>query len=268
MSARVRAGDSTDLADLAGRTALVTGAGDVGACIANALAIHGAGAVAVVDLDRERSEAVAAEVEREGVRGLAIEADLTDPTSAAEILRRAEAFGRPIDILVNNAGIPPGYFKDQRALRPFLETRPGDWQPLLRLNLEAILHLMHAFVGPMVEQRWGRVITIVSDAARAGDRNMAVYAASKGGTSAFMRSLASEVGCSGVTVNCVSLGTIWRSPEDPGEDDLRRAARDYPLGRYGRREDVASMVTFLASDAAGWITGQVYGVNGGYTYGL
>jgi len=71
-----------------------------------------------------------------------------------------------------------------------------------------------------------------------------------------------------VTVNCVSLATIWRSPEDPSEDDLRRAARDYPLGRYGTREDVASMVTFLASDAAGWITGQVYGVNGGYTYGL
>ena len=261
-------GDSTDLADMAGRTALVTGAGDVGACIARTLATHGAGAIAVVDLDRQRAKAVAAEVESQGVRGLAIEADLTDSASAEQILRRAESLGRPIDVLVNNAGIPPDYFKGERALRPFLETRPEDWQPLLRLNLEAVLHLTHALVGPMVEQRWGRVITIVSDAARAGDRNMAVYAASKGGTSAFMRSLASEVGRSGVTVNCVSLGTIWRSPEDPGEDDLRRAARDYPLGRYGTREDVASMVTFLASDAAGWITGQVYGVNGGYTYGL
>lgn len=268
MSGQDRVGASTDLADLAGRTALVTGAGDVGACIANTLARHGAGAVVVVDLDKGRAEAVAAEVEAQGVHGMAIDADLTDPDSAPEIRRRVESRGHPIDILVNNAGIPPDYFTGERALRPFIETRSEDWGPLLRLNLEALLHMTHALVAPMVERRWGRVITIVSDAARTGDRNMAVYAASKGGASAFMRSLASEVGRSGVTANCVSLGTIWRQAEEPGEDDLRRARRDYPLGRYGTREDVASMVTFLASDAAGWITGQVYGVNGGYAFGL
>ena len=89
-----------------------------------------------------------------------------------------------------------------------------------------------------------------------------------GGAAAFTRSLASEVGRSGVTANCVSLGTIWRSPSPPDEQALARVRRDYPVGRYGTREDVAGMVAFLASDAASWITGQVYGVNGGYAYGL
>jgi 2-hydroxycyclohexanecarboxyl-CoA dehydrogenase len=257
-----------DLAHLNGRIALVTGAGDVGACLARSLAQHGAGAVAVVDLDGARAEAAVAEIEEEGVRGLAIEADLTAPGAPAEIRRRAETLGGPVDILVHNAGIPPNYFSSGRGLRPFLETQPDDWAPLLKLNLEAVLALSHEIVPPMIERGWGRVIAIVSDAARTGDRNMAVYAAAKGGTAAFMRSLASEVGRSGVTANCVSLGTIWRAEEAPTEEDLRRAARDYPLARYGSREDVASMVTFLASDAAGWITGQVYGVDGGYTYGL
>jgi 3-oxoacyl-[acyl-carrier protein] reductase len=128
--------------------------------------------------------------------------------------------------------------------------------------------MTHGFVGPMVDREWGRVVTIVSDAARVGDRNMAVYAAAKGGASAFMRSLASEVGRSGVTANCVSLGTIWRSPMPPDEKMMERARRSYPLGRYGTPDDVAAMVAFLGSDAAGWITGQVYGVNGGYSYGL
>ncbi len=172
------------------------------------------------------------------------------------------------DILVHNAGIPPDYFTRERGLLPFLETRPEDWGPLLQLNLEAVLALTHAMVPTMLERGWGRVVSIVSDAARTGDRNMAVYAAAKGGTAAFMRSLASEIGRSGVTANCVSLGTIWRRPEPPSDEDLRRAARDYPLARFDSPEDVASMVTFLASDAAGWITGQVYGVDGGYTYGL
>jgi len=258
----------TDLGDVAGHTALVTGAGDVGAEIALTLARHNAGAVAVVDLDRERAEAVAAQVDATGGRGLAFTADITNAESVAALADEVAARGQPFDILVHNAGMPPGYFSSGRALQPFLETQPEDWQPLLRLNLDAILLMTRAFVAPMLDGGWGRVITIVSDAARTGDRNMAVYAAAKGAAAAFMRSLATEVGPHGVTVNCISLGTLWRNPEPPDEQALRRAARHYPLGRYGSTDDVAAMVTFLASESAGWITGQVYGVNGGYTYGL
>jgi 2-hydroxycyclohexanecarboxyl-CoA dehydrogenase len=258
----------TDLGSLNGRGVLVTGAGDVGSGIAEMLARHGAERVAIVDLDRDRAERAAARVDAVGSRGVALIADLTQRDSVAKLATEASETAGPIDILVHNAGIPPDYFKGDRALKPFLETEPEDWAPLLRLNLEAVLHVTHAFVTPMIERGWGRVITIVSDAARTGDRNMAVYAAAKGGAAAFMRSLASEVGQFGVTANCVSLGTIWRSEEPPDDRALARVAREYPLGRYGTVEDVASMVTFLASDSASWITGQVHGVNGGYSYGL
>jgi 3-oxoacyl-[acyl-carrier protein] reductase len=262
-------GHTQDLADLKGRVALVTGAGQVGQALAVSLARHNASAVAVVDLSKERAEHVAGEVEAAGARGLPLVADLTDPESVAEMTDAAGALGRPIDILVNNAGMPPGFFSNPgEAIRPFVEQLPEHWAPLLRLNLDAVLSVTHAFIGDMIEQRFGRVISIVSDSARTGDRNMAVYAAAKGGTAAFMRSLASEVGPHGVTVNCVSLSTLWRSPDPPGEEQLRRMARHYPLGFYGDVSDVAAMVTFLASDAARWITGQTYGVNGGYAYGL
>ena len=257
-----------DLADLAGRSALVTGAGDVGATIARALAEHGAGLVAVVDLDEKRASGVAEEIEALGAKALPLVANLTDPESVAKLPEAVAAAGASIEILVNNAGMPPNFFEAGRGLAPFADSDPADWSPLLELNLDAVLRLTHAFVRPMIEQEWGRVITIVSDSARVGDRNMAVYAAAKGGASAFMRSLASEVGRFGVTANCVSLGTIWRGEEPPDERMTKAAQRNYPLGRYGTADDVASMVAFLASDAANWITGQVYGVNGGYTYGL
>ncbi|MFK7894552.1 MAG: SDR family NAD(P)-dependent oxidoreductase [Myxococcota bacterium] len=258
----------TDLADLKGRTALVTGAGDVGSEIALRLARHGAGQVAVVDLDAARAEKVAGQIKAAGARGIPLVADLTNPDEVSRLPRAIEEAGATVDILVNNAGMPPNFYEQGKGRSPFVESDPGDWAPLLDLNLDAVLRMTHAFVPQMIEREFGRVITIVSDSARVGDRNMAIYAAAKGGASAFMRSLASEVGPFGITANCVSLGTIWRSPEPPEGRVAKAAERLYPLGRYGEVEDVSSMVTFLASDAAKWITGQVYGVNGGYTYGL
>lgn len=260
--------EQTDLANLAGRSALVTGAGDVGSALALALAQHGAGLVAIVDLDEARVTDLARQIEAAGARALPLVADLTDAAAVAQLPVAVSEAGASIDILVNNAGMPPGYFSKGRGLSPFVDSDPGDWAALLDLNLDAVLRVTHGFLRPMIESGWGRVITIVSDSARVGDRNMAVYAAAKGGSSAFMRSLASEVGPSGITANCVSLGTIWRSSEPPDERAMKAAKRFYPLRRYGTVEDVASMVTFLASDAANWITGQVYGVNGGYSYGL
>ena len=187
-------GRAEDLADLSGRSALVTGAGDVGASIALALANHGAGCVAVADLDARRAETVAEQVAATGARGIPLAADLTDPDDVAGMAARLGELDVPIEILVNNAGMPPGFFEAGRGRSPFAESDPADWAPLLDLNLEAVLRVTHAFVRPMIERSWGRVITIVSDSARVGDRNMAVYAAAKGGASAFMRSLASEVG--------------------------------------------------------------------------
>jgi 3-oxoacyl-[acyl-carrier protein] reductase len=97
---------------------------------------------------------------------------------------------------------------------------------------------------------------------------MTAYAAAKAGAAGFMRSLATEVGRSGVTANCVSLGTIWRSEEPPTPEQLKKTFRRYPLAGPGYPRDVAALVAFLASDAARWVTGQVYPLNGGYSYAL
>jgi 3-oxoacyl-[acyl-carrier protein] reductase len=117
----------------------------------------------------------------------------------------------------------------------------------------------------MVERRWGRVITIVSDAARTGERNMALYAAAKAAAAAFSRSVALEVARDGVTCNCVGLGSI-AGPRRT-EDELARAARRYPVGRLGRPDDVGPAVLYLASEEAAWVTAQTLTVDGGYAPG-
>jgi 3-oxoacyl-[acyl-carrier protein] reductase len=173
-----------------------------------------------------------------------------------------------VQILVNNAGMPPGFFDGGQAIKPFLDTSPDEWEPVIRLNLYGVMYVSHAFVPGMVDAGWGRVITIVSDAGRTGDAMMAPYAASKAGAAGFMRSLATEVGKHGVTANCISLGTLWRNETAPTEEQLRKISRTYPVGRPGYPHDVAALIQFLASDASGWITGQVYPLNGGYSYAL
>ena len=143
----------------------------------------------------------------------------------------------------------------------------------MRLNLGAILHVTHAYLAPMVEQRWGRIVTIVSDAGRKGERYQAIYGAAKAGAMGFIRSLAAEVGRYGVTANCV----VARRRCGPGpteaaiarDPDLeRRLSRAYPCPRLGVPADVAPLVTLLCSDAGAWITGQVYPVDGGYVSAL
>ena len=149
--------DSGDLADLGGRTALVTGAGQVGATLAVTLARHGAGAVAIVDIDRARAEEVAAQVDAAGAKGLALQAELTDPVSVQAMAEAAGALGRPIDILVNNAGMPPGFFDDPaRAMRPFAEQAPTDWAPLHELSKnhvqddELVFTSLHYLIAPAI----------------------------------------------------------------------------------------------------------------------
>jgi NAD(P)-dependent dehydrogenase (short-subunit alcohol dehydrogenase family) len=177
---------------------------------------------------------------------------------------------QPMQILVNNAGLPAGFMGGSFNLRPFAETEPEEWEPVIQLNLYGVLRVTRAVLPAMIDSGWGRVITIVSDAGRTGDPNVAAYAAAKAGAAGFMRSLASEVGKYHLTANCISLGTLWR-PEDesaPSPEFLQRLGRHYPAGRPGYPQDVANLVLYLASNAAEWITGQVYPLNGGYSYAL
>ncbi len=245
---------------IGGRVALVTGAGaGVGRAIALQLARAGA-AVWVNDLHAERAEKVCAEIGEEGGEARPVVADVCD----REAVVRMHTETGPLDILVNNAGIPP----EGITVKPFVETGPEDWDPLIRLNLAAVLGVTRAYLPGMIERRWGRILTVTSDAGRRGERKQVVYGAAKAAAMGFSRGLAAEVGRHGVTVNCIALGTmrhgalaeaIERHPELGA-----RLARAYPVGRLGEVEDPAPLAVLLCSDAASWITGQVYPVDGGY----
>lgn len=259
-----------DLIDLSGQVAVVTGAGqNAGRAIALELAKHNCGGVAVNDFVGERAEAVAEEIRAMGVPAIAVPFDVCD-LEAAKAANAAitEKLGAAT-VLVNNAGMAgPG-----GSLRPtlnFWEEDPANWQRYLGTNLYGVYNCCFAFVPNMVEAKRGRIVTIVSDSGRTGEPKLAVYASAKAGAQGFIRSLAKELGRYGVTSNAVSLSSLM--PDMPEEqlaqvmqsDHAKKQLSQYTIRRYGKSTDVAALVTFLCSDAAGWITGQTYPLNGGY----
>ncbi|HWB65637.1 MAG TPA: SDR family oxidoreductase [Mycobacteriales bacterium] len=249
------------------RVALVTGAGaGVGRAVALRLARDGrAGTVVVNDLDETRAKAVAEEVSALGATGLAVPADVTDWQAVGEMVGRIQSAVGDVAILVNNAGVPadialvPG--------RPFAESEPAEWAPWLRLNLDAVLMCTRAVLPAMLAANWGRIVTVVSDAARVGEAGMIAYSTGKAGAAGFMRAIAREVGRANVTCNSVALGTIkhGRLAEFLTDDREQRMLKRYVMPRLGTPEDGAGAISFLCSDDAAWITGQTYPVNGGYS---
>ncbi|MCE2391007.1 MAG: SDR family oxidoreductase [Proteobacteria bacterium] len=252
--------------DLSARRALVTGAGQHnGRAIARELAAAGA-EVSVNDIVAERAEQVSREIEESGGVARPAVFDVTDSRAAGDAIAEHAP-----DILVNNvgdtgAGNAPGS-APVFSTALFLESDPGDWTRLLDINLYGVMYCTHAALPKMIERGWGRVITIVSDAGRVPSRRMVAYSAAKAGAAGFSRSIAAEVGRSGVTVNCVSLGTILSEhvSAEAADQSYQRMRRDYLAPRLGRPDDAAGMVVFLASPWADWITGQTYPVNGGFS---
>jgi 2-hydroxycyclohexanecarboxyl-CoA dehydrogenase len=241
--------------DLTGRVALVTGAGrNVGEGIARTLGACGA-AVAVNDLVAERAQHVASSLAGDGVRAVAVPADVTDHAGVGDAVRRVEELLGCVDILVNNAGVP----SDGAPAVRFRDMPVDDWDRYLKLNLYAVLSCTRAVVDGMCERGWGRIITIVSEAGRTGmPPGLSLYAAGKAGAAGFSRVLAREVGRFGVTVNCVSLGPIENAPR---RDEVLRTI---PIRRYGTPADVGAAVAYLSSEGASWVTGQTMPVNGGF----
>lgn len=242
--------------------ALVTGAAaGIGASCARRLARDGA-AVGVLDLDAERCAGVVSEIEAAGGRAIALGADITDRQQVAAALDALrDAFG-PITILVNNAGIP--------GFVPFLEMTDAQWDTMLRVNLTGAFIVTQLAIPDMVSAGWGRVINISSMAAQSGAKNMAHYAASKGGMISMTRALAHEFGPSGITVNVIPprfiTGTIMSDEAFAAAKQPRGREAEVqagPICREGRPEDIAGTVAWLASEDAGFVTGQVIGVNGG-----
>jgi 3-oxoacyl-[acyl-carrier protein] reductase len=259
-----------DLLDLGGQVALVTGAGqNAGRGIAMELARHGAGGIAVNDFVAERAEAVAEEIRAMGVPAKAVPFDVCDLDAVRGALASATSELGPVTVLVNNAGMA-GPNTQIRPTKLFWEEDPSEWGKFLGTNLFGVFNCCHATIPAMVEAKKGRIVTIVSDSGRTGEPRLAVYAAAKAGANGFVRSIAKEVGRFGVTCNAVSLSSLM--PDMPEEklaevmasDHAKKQLSNYIVRRYGSSADVAALVTFLCSDAASWITGQTYPLNGGY----
>jgi NAD(P)-dependent dehydrogenase (short-subunit alcohol dehydrogenase family) len=242
--------------ELDGKVALVTGAGrGVGRGIARVLASQGS-AVLVNDLDPRLADEVAGAVEAAGGTARACPGDVTDPGAMAEAVSGATAGLGPVDIFVNNAGIPRAGM-DRVS---FLDTTTESWRGLVELNLFGFVNGARLLVPSMVERGWGRVVLITSEAGRIGlDLGVSPYAAAKAGAVGLLRHLALETGPRGVTVNAVSLGLI----DNVAGPWAEAVARGLPTRRLGTPDDVGAAVAFLASEEAGWITGQVLPVNGG-----
>ena len=241
------------------RVALVTGASQgIGRAVALALAARGP--VVLAARNQERLEAVAAEIAAAGGEALALPLDVTREADIAPALQQAAArFGR-VDILINNAGIT----RDQLLLR----MRREDWDAVLGANLTAAFLLAKAVLPAMIRQHWGRVINISSVVAQTGNPGQANYVASKAGLLGFPRSLALEVASRQVTVNAVAPGFIATAMTAAlGEAAAEKLIERIPLGRMGAPADVAAAVAFLASEEAGYITGQTLSVNGGLYLG-
>ena len=260
-----------DPLDLAGQVAFITGAGQgAGRAIALAFARHNAGGVAVNDFVAERADAVVAEIRALGVAAIAAPADVGDHDSVrAAMAAAAQALG-PITLLVNNAG-NAGPSATMGLSPPFWETAPDEWDRYFRTNLQGVMNCCHVALPGMVEQGRGRIVTIVSDAGRIGEARLAAYSAAKAGATGFIRAIARETGRFGITVNAVSLSTL-EPPFNEAEmaeflasERTRSQLSRYVIRRFGKPDDVANMALFLCSDAASWITGQTYPVNGGYS---
>ncbi|MGH7358111.1 MAG: SDR family NAD(P)-dependent oxidoreductase [Acidimicrobiia bacterium] len=254
---------------LDGKVAIVTGAGNgVGLEIAAHLARAGC-EVWINDIDGDRATKAAEAISADG--GGAARPVVADVTDGRVVGEMAEQTG-PVDIVVNNAGTGMLSWVSGTRHIAFVDSGPEDWDPILRVNLAAVLGVTRAYLPAMLERGWGRVLTIVSDAGRKGERRQAVYGAAKAAAMGFSRGLAAEVGRDGVTVNCISLGTIRHGALADGDERnperVELITRAYPAGRLGNPEDPAPLAVLLCSDAGAWITGQVYPVNGGYVPAL
>jgi 3-oxoacyl-[acyl-carrier protein] reductase len=243
---------------LDGKRVLVTGASrGIGRAAAEAMAA--AGAKIAINYARSAAEAeeAAAAVRAAGSGDVeVVQADVADPEAVSALFRRLGERWGGVDVVVNNAGIARNGF--------VMLMSPETWDEVIGVNLRGPFLCARAALRPMIRQRWGRIINVISPAALLGKDGAANYAAAKGGLLSFTKSLAREVGRYGITVNAVCPGLIdTRMIEHIDAEERRRFTEQIALGRFGEPAEVAQAIRFLASPAAGYVTGAMLGVDGG-----
>jgi 3-oxoacyl-[acyl-carrier protein] reductase len=237
--------------------ALVTGGSrGIGRAVALELAAHGSCVAINYAGNAEAASRVLDEILGTGAEAIAVQADVGDPNEVDRLFSEVTDQLGPVEILVNNAGVT----RDGLVLR----MDAADWDQVMATNLRSVFLCTKVALRPMVRSRWGRIINISSVAGVAGNAGQANYAASKAGVIGFTKSVAKEVGSRGITVNAVAPGFIDTDMTSELSDDVREAASaSIAVGRFGLPREVASVVGYLASDDAGYVTGQVVVVDGG-----
>lgn len=236
------------------KRALVTGgSGGIGSAICRRLAADGFSVIVHANSHLATAQAVAASIAADGGQAQAVAFDVTDASATAAALEALLEQG-PIQVLVNNAGI------HDDAVFPGMQL--SQWQRVLDVSLNGFFHVTQPLTLPMIRTRWGRIITITSVAAVAGNRGQVNYSAAKGALHAATKSLALEVASRGITVNAVAPGIIDTAMSNSSfsSDVIERMV---PMKRAGKAEEVADLVGFLASERAAYISGQIISINGG-----
>lgn len=240
---------------LEGKVAVVTGGGrGIGEAIAIVLAAQGA-KVAVWDLDPETAARTVATIHEAGGTAIAVAGDAAEAGAVAEAARRTRAELGPVTILVNNAGT--------NLYEPFTTISEESWDRIIRINLKGPFLVTQALIPDMLDAGWGRIINISSSSAQTGAPSLAHYASSKGGVIGLTKALALEYIASGITVNNVPPGFVDTPLVREGGVDVEATAQHMPMKRAGQPDDIAYAVAYLASEEAGYVTGQTLSVNGG-----
>jgi 3-oxoacyl-[acyl-carrier protein] reductase len=252
---------------LKGKNALITGSGrNLGAAVAAVFAREGANVVVNVRSSVAEGERTVELVRSFGRKAVLAVADVTDSRQVAEMVKQAAAIGH-IDILVNSVGIAP--------MCRLADTTDERWDQVLKTSLYSAFYCTRAFVQPMVERKWGRIINIGGVAGIRGSKYKSANAAAKAGLIGFTRSIANEFGEFGITCNHVAPGHMENTPKPVEWDQQPALDPDYfdrwikehvPIGRRGRADELAEMCGYLASDMGAYITGQSILVNGGMVF--
>jgi 3-oxoacyl-[acyl-carrier protein] reductase len=239
------------------RVAIVTGAaGGLGFAIAQRLVADGL-VVVVADLDADAAAEAAGRLDPEGSLAVPVPVDVADPASAQALVDTTIGrFGR-LDVLVNNAGIAG-------PTAPVQDLPPDAWARVLAVNLSGTFHCTRAALPPMLDAGWGRIVNVASIAGKDGNPHMSAYSASKAGVIALTKSVGKETAPTGVLVNCVVPGVVDAGLTDQTTDEERALFLSrVPMGRMGRPEELAELVSWLASERCAFSTGATYDFSGG-----